>query len=167
LVKIHPFPDYILGISINLKYKRETGQCAYCPRANTMTTCVTSVSRDEWTSQPVNDQHTQVPIQSPKARPSLLPPLQPTDPQSQGVSIESSPVWNTSCLVELMYNLIIGKFLCGKCPKLVTIQLLLPGPGVASLFLSPFAVEYTVIRASRHSLPPVSRVRLEIVLGRN
>jgi len=32
-----------------------------------------------------------------------------------GVNIESSPVLDTSCLVELIYDLINKKFLCRKC----------------------------------------------------
>jgi len=40
------------------------------------------------------------------------------------VSIESSPVWDTSCLAELIYDLNNKQFLCGKCPKPVTIQYL-------------------------------------------
>jgi len=36
--------------------------------------------------------------------------------------IESSPVWDTSCLTELIYDLINMQFLWGKCLKPVTIQ---------------------------------------------
>jgi len=38
--------------------------------------------------------------------------------------IESSSVWDTSCLAELVYDLINTQFLCGKCSKPVTIQYL-------------------------------------------
>jgi len=40
--------------------------------------------------------------------------------------IESSPVWGTSCLTELIYDLISRQFLCGKCPTPVAIQYLHP-----------------------------------------
>jgi len=40
-------------------------------------------------------------------------------------SIESSPVWDNSCLAELIYDLINRQFLCRRCPKPVTIQYLL------------------------------------------
>jgi len=40
------------------------------------------------------------------------------------VNIESSPVWDTSCLVELFYDAINKQFLCGKCSKPVTIEYL-------------------------------------------
>jgi len=39
-------------------------------------------------------------------------------------NIESSPVSDTSCLVKQIYDLINRQFLCGKCPKPVTIQYL-------------------------------------------
>jgi len=32
-------------------------------------------------------------------------------------NIESSPVWDTSCLAELIYDRINEQFLCGKGPK--------------------------------------------------
>jgi len=38
--------------------------------------------------------------------------------------IESSPVWDTSCLAEQIYGLINSQFLCGKCSKVVMIQYL-------------------------------------------
>jgi len=44
-----------------------------------------------------------------------------------GANIELSPVWDTSCLAELIYELINRQFLCGKCPKPVTIEYLPPG----------------------------------------
>jgi len=37
---------------------------------------------------------------------------------------ESSPGWDTSWLAELTYDLINRQFVCGKCPKPVTIQYL-------------------------------------------
>jgi len=37
-------------------------------------------------------------------------------------NIELSPVWDTSFLAELIYNVIIRQYLCGKCLKPVTIQ---------------------------------------------
>jgi len=40
--------------------------------------------------------------------------------------IESSPVWDTFCINELIYDLNNGQFLCGKCPKPVTIQYMPP-----------------------------------------
>jgi len=40
-------------------------------------------------------------------------------------NIESSPVWDTSSLAEIIYDLLNRQFLCGKCPKPVTIQYLL------------------------------------------
>jgi len=40
--------------------------------------------------------------------------------------LTSSPIWDTSCLAELVYGRINRQFLCGKCPKLVTIQYLRP-----------------------------------------
>jgi len=43
------------------------------------------------------------------------------------VNIESSPVWDTSFLAELIYDhIIIRQFVCGKCPNPVTIQYLRP-----------------------------------------
>jgi len=36
--------------------------------------------------------------------------------------MKSSPVWDTSCLVELTYDLINRRFLCGMCTKPGTIQ---------------------------------------------
>jgi len=45
--------------------------------------------------------------------------------QIQVANIESSPLWNTSCLSELIYDLINRQFLRGKCPRTVTIQYLL------------------------------------------
>jgi len=41
--------------------------------------------------------------------------------------IESSPVWDTFCLAELIYNLFNRQLLSEKCPKPVTIQLLWTG----------------------------------------
>jgi len=41
--------------------------------------------------------------------------------------IESSPVWDTFCLAELIYDLIDRQFLCEKCCKPVTIQYLHTG----------------------------------------
>jgi len=40
-----------------------------------------------------------------------------------GAQNESSLVWDTFCLAELIYDLISRQFLFGKCPKSVTIQL--------------------------------------------
>jgi len=36
--------------------------------------------------------------------------------------IESSPVWDTSCLSELIYDFVNRQFICRKCPKPVKIQ---------------------------------------------
>jgi len=36
-------------------------------------------------------------------------------------NVESSPVRDTSCLAELIQDLTNSQFLCGKCPKPVTI----------------------------------------------
>jgi len=41
--------------------------------------------------------------------------------------IESSPVWEISCLAEPIYDLINSQFLCNKCLKPVTIQYLFAG----------------------------------------
>jgi len=38
--------------------------------------------------------------------------------------IESSPVWDTSFLAELIYDLINRQIICGKCPKWVRVQYL-------------------------------------------
>jgi len=46
-------------------------------------------------------------------------PLQPP-PEN----IESSPVWDPSCVTELIYDLINRQLLCGKCPTPVTIKYL-------------------------------------------
>jgi len=43
-------------------------------------------------------------------------------PIPQSANIESSPVWDTSCLTELIYNLFNKQLLCGKYPKPVTVQ---------------------------------------------
>jgi len=48
-------------------------------------------------------------------------------PLRNEANIESSPVWDNSCLDELIYDLIVRQFLCGKCPKTVTIQYLHTG----------------------------------------
>jgi len=47
-------------------------------------------------------------------------------PDYSWANIESSLVWDTSCLAELIDYLINVQFLCGKCPIPVTIQYLLP-----------------------------------------
>jgi len=46
--------------------------------------------------------------------------------------IESSPVWDTSCLVELIYDLINKQFLFKKCFKPVTIKYLHPAAAVCT-----------------------------------
>jgi len=52
--------------------------------------------------------------------------------ERRGANIELLSVWDTSCLAELIYDIIRpnSEFLCGKCPKPVTIQYLLPGRNV-------------------------------------
>jgi len=42
-------------------------------------------------------------------------------------TFESLPVWDTSCLAELIYDLVNMEFLFGMCPKAVKIQYLLMG----------------------------------------
>jgi len=45
-------------------------------------------------------------------------------PHAPLAKLESSKVWDTSCLAELINDLINRKFLCGKCLKTMTIQYL-------------------------------------------
>jgi len=47
--------------------------------------------------------------------------------REQDKNIESSPVWDTSRLAELIYNLINKQFSRGNCSKPVTIQYLQTG----------------------------------------
>jgi len=58
--------------------------------------------------------------------PSYYVQLFPLEQLAPLANIESSPFWDTSCLTELICDLINMQFLCGKCPKTVTIQYLLP-----------------------------------------
>jgi len=60
-------------------------------------------------------------------------------------NIESSPVWDTSCPADQIYDLINRQFLCGKCPKPVTIQYLpavvvvnMPTVGITNFFSRPY-----------------------------
>jgi len=47
-----------------------------------------------------------------------------TEQLQRVAKIESSPVLDTSCLAEIIYNLTIMQFLCWKCPKPVNFQFL-------------------------------------------
>jgi len=56
--------------------------------------------------------------------PFIKPLVTGSNIDARQANIESSPVWDTSCLSELIFDLIYRQFLCVKCPKSVTIQYL-------------------------------------------
>jgi len=55
-------------------------------------------------------------------------------------NIESSQVWGTSCLADVIHDLISKHFLCRKCPKPVTIEYLPPARQVSE----PASLTYTI-----------------------
>jgi len=70
---------------------------------------------------------------------------------SPGAWIESSPVWDTSCLTELIYYLIDRQCLCGKCPKTVQIQYSLPECAPVVVVRSHRHLADNIVHSSRYT----------------